>query len=71
MLENILRELEGFQLAIEVLKSRGFSGSSYMLGAVTSSMYPDGIFKSLCRTLKLDVGVDPPVLILECYRGCR
>jgi hypothetical protein len=32
MSKRILRELEGFQLAIEVLKSQGFSGSSCWLG---------------------------------------
>jgi hypothetical protein len=34
--EKTLRELEGSQLAIEVLKSRGFSGSSCWLGVVSS-----------------------------------
>jgi hypothetical protein len=71
MPEMILRELEGFQLAIEVLKSWGFSGSFCWLGVVASFVYPDGIFKSLCRALKMEVGVDPSVLSLECYRGCR
>jgi hypothetical protein len=36
MPEKILRELEGFELAIEVLKSRGFSGSSCWLGVASS-----------------------------------
>jgi hypothetical protein len=37
MPEKILRELEGYQLAIEVLKSRGFSGSFCCLGVVVPS----------------------------------
>jgi hypothetical protein len=62
MPDTILRELEGFQLAIEVLKNRGFSGSFFCLGVVASFMYIDGVFNSLCCVLKLDVGVDPSVL---------
>jgi hypothetical protein len=38
MPEKILRELEGFQLAIEILKSRGFLGSFCWLGVVASFM---------------------------------
>jgi hypothetical protein len=44
MPEKILRELEGFQLANEVLKSRGFSGSSCWLGVASSFVSFDGIF---------------------------
>jgi hypothetical protein len=38
MHEKILQELEGFQLANEILKSRGFSGSFCWLGVVASFM---------------------------------
>jgi hypothetical protein len=58
MPEKILRELEGYQLAIEVLKSRGFSGIFCWLGVVASFMYIDGVLNSWCCVLKLDVGVD-------------
>jgi hypothetical protein len=58
MPEKILRELEGFQLAFEVLKSRGLSGSSCCLGFVASFMYTNGVFDSWCCVLNLDVGVD-------------
>jgi hypothetical protein len=58
MHEKILQELEGFQLAIEVLKSLGFSGSICWLGVITSFVPLDGVFNSLCCALKLDVGVD-------------
>jgi hypothetical protein len=58
MPEKILRELEVVQLAIEVLKSRGFSGSFCCLGVVASLMYTDGVFDSWCCVLKLAVGVD-------------
>jgi hypothetical protein len=58
MPEKIRRELEGFQLTIEVLKSRGFSGSSYCLGDVASFVWMGGIFTSWCCIWKLDVGVD-------------
>jgi hypothetical protein len=34
--EKILRELEGSQLTIEVLKSQGFSGSFCWLGVIAS-----------------------------------
>jgi hypothetical protein len=40
---------------IEVLKSRGFSGSFCCLGVVASFMYIDGVFNSWCCVLKLDV----------------
>jgi hypothetical protein len=36
MHEKILQELEGFQLAIEILKSRGFSGRFRWFGVVAS-----------------------------------
>jgi hypothetical protein len=36
MHEKILQELEGFQLAIELLESRGFSGRFHWLGVVAS-----------------------------------
>jgi hypothetical protein len=36
MHKKILQELEGFQLAIEVLKSRSFSGSFCWPGVVAS-----------------------------------
>jgi hypothetical protein len=58
MPEKILRELGGSQLAIEVLKGRGFPGSSCWLVVVASFMYIDGVFNSWCCVLKLDVGVD-------------
>jgi hypothetical protein len=58
MLEKILQELDDFQLAIEVLNSRGFSGSSCHLGVVASLMYTDGVFDSWCCILIFDVGVD-------------
>jgi hypothetical protein len=63
--------VRSFQLAIEVLESRGFSGSFCWLGVVASFMQIDGVFNSWCRTLKLDVGVDLSILCLECSRGCR
>jgi hypothetical protein len=60
MLEKIFRELEGFSSSqIEVLKSRGFSGSFYCLGVVASFRYTDGVFDSWCCVLKLAVGVNP------------
>jgi hypothetical protein len=34
--KKILQELEGFQLAIEALQSRGFSGTSCWLGVASS-----------------------------------
>jgi hypothetical protein len=71
MPEKILQELDGFQLAIEVLNSRGFSGSSCWLGVASSLAKLDGIFRSWSRALKLEVGVDPTVLSSECSRGCR
>jgi hypothetical protein len=55
---KILRELEGSSSRIEVLKSRGFSGSFCYLGVVASFMYIDGVFHSWCCVLKHDVGVD-------------
>jgi hypothetical protein len=58
MPEKVLQELEGFQLAIEVLKSWGFSSRFCWLGVVASLMYIDGVFNSWCCVLKLDVGVD-------------
>jgi hypothetical protein len=58
MHEKILQELEGFQLAIEALKSRGFSGSFYWLGVIASFVPLDGVFNYVCCALKLDVGVD-------------
>jgi hypothetical protein len=59
MLEKILRELESFQPTVEVLKSRGFSGSSCWLGVIDSFMWLDGTFIPWCCALMLDVGVDP------------
>jgi hypothetical protein len=56
--KRILRESEGFQLAIEVLKSQGFSGSFCCLGIVASFMYIGGVFNPRCCVFKLDVGVD-------------
>jgi hypothetical protein len=44
MPEKILRELEGFRLANEVLKSRGSSSSSCWLGVASSFVSLDGIF---------------------------
>jgi hypothetical protein len=44
MHKNILRELEGFQLAIEVVKSLSFSSSSGWLGVASSFVPLDGIF---------------------------
>jgi hypothetical protein len=58
MHEKILQALEVFQLAIEVLKSRGVSGSFCWLGVVTSFVPLDGVFHYGCCALKLDVGVD-------------
>jgi hypothetical protein len=58
MPKKITRELDGFQLAIEVLKSQKFLGSFYFLGVVASFMYTDGVFDSWCCVLKLVVGVD-------------
>jgi hypothetical protein len=44
---------------IEVLKSRGFSGSFCCLGGVVASfVWIDGVFNSWCCVWKLDVGVD-------------
>jgi hypothetical protein len=57
MHEKILEELEGFQLAIEVLKSRGFSGRFCWLGVVASFAPLDGVFNYVGCALKLDVGV--------------
>jgi hypothetical protein len=58
MPEKIPWELEGLQLAIEVLKSRDFSGNSCWLGVASSLAQLDGIFRSWSRDLKLDIGVD-------------
>jgi hypothetical protein len=58
MHEKILQELEGFQLAVGVLKSRGFSGSFCCLGVIASSMSLDGVFNYVSCALKLDVGID-------------
>jgi hypothetical protein len=58
MPEKILRELEGFHLAIEVLKSRGFSGSFCWLGIVASFVSLDGVFNYVRCAWKLDVGVE-------------
>jgi hypothetical protein len=58
MSENIIRELEVSQLATEILKSCSFSGSFCWLEVVASFIQLDGIFKSWCRTLKFDLGVD-------------
>jgi hypothetical protein len=56
---------------IEVLKSRGFTGSFCWLGFVASFVYLDGVFNSWCRALKLDVGVDPFVLSLQSSEDYR
>jgi hypothetical protein len=57
MPKKILPELEGFPLAIEVLKSRGFSGRFCWLGVVASFAPLDGVFNYVGCALKLDVGV--------------
>jgi hypothetical protein len=47
-----------FSSQIEVLKSRGFSGSFCCFGVVASFVPLDGVFHFVCCALKLDVGVE-------------
>jgi hypothetical protein len=57
MHEKILQELEGFQLATEVLKSRDFSGRFCWLGVIASFAPLDGVFNFVGCSLKLDIGI--------------